>query len=246
MNWTPSTGAKYGLPRAFFLVAAIATALTCSSALAGVLPIGLEQDTWSDMAFPSGVSGSYNSGTLALTVGATPSNDLEIGPEFGPSNPGKHYGTGGTLGGPFSATLSVSGVVVQPDGTVTSGGTLSVIFNGGAAGSLGTDYGIVAGAALLVGTVTEVLLDATGDNTLDVLFAITGGALQNDNPVLGTNFAQANLGVLRIAGVTLPGSFSSSFSLNGATIDVLGIPEPSSLALAAGLSLVAVLRRRKS
>jgi hypothetical protein len=203
-----------------------------------------EQDSWSDMAFPSGVSGSFNSGTKQLTITASPSNDLEIGPEFGPSNIGRHYGTGGTLGGPFGATLNVNGVVIETDGSVTSGGTVTVTFNGSAPGSIGDDYGIVAGAPLLVGTVLEVLLDATGDNTLDVLFDISGGALQNDNPVLMRNFAPNNRGLLRIAGVAMPSDWSSSFSLNGATIDVYGIPEPTALTLgllcaifAAGLRL---------
>src|SRR4029077_10268331 len=101
-----------------------------------------EQDSWSDMAFPSITSGGYTAGskTLAFTTGAN--GDLEIGSEFGPSNPGRHYGNGGTLGGPFSATLTVSGVIVEPNGTVSNGGTVLVTFNGGSAGSVGTDYGI--------------------------------------------------------------------------------------------------------
>src|SRR5687768_11141566 len=131
----------------------IAVACFSADAIAAILPIGVEQDSWSDMAFPTGVSGNYNAGTKVLTLSGSPSNDLEIGEEFGPSNIGRHYGTGGTLGGPFSATLNLSGVVVQSDGSVTSGGTVSVVFNGSAPGSIGTDYGIPVASPLLLGTV---------------------------------------------------------------------------------------------
>lgn len=226
---TIQTAQRLALGLAFIL---IASSFVCCSAGAATLPLGAEHDSWSDMAFPSGVSGSYNSGSKLLTITASPSNDLEIGEEFGPGNVGRHYGSGGTLGGAFSATLNVSGVVIETDGTVSSGGTVTVTFNGSAPGSIGTDYGIVAGAPLLTGTVLEVLLDATGDNTLDVLFDISGGALQNDNPDPDVGvFAPNNRGLLRIAGVTMPSSFSSTFSLNGATIDVLGIPEPGAMTL---------------
>src|SRR5215212_9873540 len=111
-----------------------------------------EIDAWSDMAFPN-ISGAFNAGTKTLALSGSPSNDLEIGSQFGPSNPGRHYGTGGTLGGAFSATLSVTGVVIQTNGAVTNGGSVSIIFNGGAPGSLGTDYGISGGSALLSGSV---------------------------------------------------------------------------------------------
>jgi hypothetical protein len=206
--------------------------LYSDSARAGLLPLPAEKDAWSDMAFPTGVTGNYNSGTKILTISGSPSNDLEIGSEFGPSNIGRHYGSGGVLGGNFSATLSVTGVVVEPDGSVSNGGTVSIVHNGSAAGSLGTDYGIGAGAPLLTGTVLEVLLDATGDNTLDVLFDITGGALQTDNPDPDVGiYAPNNRGLLRIAGVAMPSNWSGNFSINGATIDVFGIPEPSAVTL---------------
>lgn len=218
-------------------------------ASAAILPLGVEQDGWSDLAFPSGVTGGYDAGTKQFTITATPSNDLEIGPQFGPSNPGRHYGNGGTLGDPFSATLNVTGVTIEPNGTVSNGGTVSVVLNGSAPGSIGDDYGISNGAQLLTGSVLEVLLDATGDNTLDVVFSVTGGALQNDNPAPNVGkFAPANFGLLRIAGVTMPSAWTSSFSLNGATVDVLAVPEPAALtfgALAAALGCVTLARRRQ-
>src|SRR5215212_11668917 len=147
--------------RLLFLMAAMALFLTASQPSLAAFVLGKpEIDAWSDMAFPN-ISGVFDAVTKTLTFSGSPSNDLEIGSQFGPSNPGRHYGSGGTLGGPFSATLLVSGVVIQTDGTVTNGGAVSIIFNGGSPGSLGTDYGIVAGNPLLTGSVLEVLLDAT-------------------------------------------------------------------------------------
>lgn len=229
------------------IAALLALGLCVAPATAAILPLPVEQDNWSDMAFPSGVTGSYNSGTNILTLGGTPSNDLEIGGEFGPSNAGRHYGTGGTLGGPFSATLSLSGVVVQDDGSVTAGGSVTVVLNGSAPGSIGTDYGIPVASPLLLGNVLEVLLDATGDNTLDILVNITGGALQNDNPDPNVGvFAPNGRGILRIAGVTLPSTWTGDFNLNGATIDYLGVPEPTALALGLiGFAMFGTIRSRR-
>jgi hypothetical protein len=183
------------------LIILAAVLSTSQAAVASIFGIGVpEQDDWSDMAFPTGVSGSFASGTKLLTIAASPSNDLEIGSDFGPSNPGRHYGTAGTLGNAFSATLNVRGVVVEPDGSITNGGSVPVTFNGSVPGSIGDDYGIVAGAPLLLGTVLDVLLDAMGDNTLDILFSISGGALQNINPALGTNFARSSFSAPSLVG----------------------------------------------
>jgi len=238
-------------------------------AAAAILPMPNEIDAWSDMAFPTGVTGNFNVGTKTLTITGFPSNDLEIGGEFGPSNPGKHYGTGpGTSGGPFSANLSVTGVVIEADGSVSSGGTIVITHEGSAAGSLGDDYAntihagsLIAdtnggtnttsdGDVLLQGTIVEVLLDANGDNKLEILFDITGGALQFDNPDPNVGvFAANNRGFLRIGGVTMPSTWDSSFSLNGATVDVLGIPEPATAALglcAAAVGYIANSRRRSA
>ena len=199
----------------------------CSSSWGAYVLGQPENDYWSDMAFPNVVSGGFNAGTQTLSLTSAASNDLEIGSQFGPSNPGKHYGTGGTLGGAFSATLFVSGVVIQTNGTVTNGGSVSVIFNGGAPGRLGTDYGISGGSSLLSGSVLEVMLDATGGGTFDVLFKITGGALQNYNAGAGTNFASAGAGLLRFnTRSAANGDFTTGFSLAGATVDTLGlVPE---------------------
>jgi hypothetical protein len=179
------------------------------------------------MAFSTGVTGGYNSTTNLLTISAFPSNSLEIGSEHGPGGVGIHYGTGGTLGGPFMATLNVS-VTVQDDGSVTPGGTVTIIFDGSAPGSIGDDYGIVPTTPLLLGSVLEVLLDESGDNTLGILFTVTGGALQTDNPDPDVGvFAPFNQGLIRLTG-TLPSDFTSDFSVTGATVDVLGtVPELS-------------------
>jgi hypothetical protein len=247
MNWNNSCGTQRVLSRVLFLLT-ISFSLFNSHGVASVLPIGVEQDSWSDMAFPSGVSGGYSTATKVLNVGGSPSNDLEIGPEYGPSNPGRHYGTGGSLGGSFGATLSVTGLEVQSDGTVTDGGLVRVVLNGSAAGSIGADYGITPGTDLLRGTVLEVLLDATGDNTLDILFEITSGALQVDNtaPDVGV-FAPNGLAILRIAGTTLPSDFSTGFVFSSTTtVDILGIPEPNCFLLAASLGMVSMLFRQRS
>jgi len=209
----------------------------------------------------TGTDIDFNSTTGAFSVSrAAGATQVEIGGQFGPGNPGVHYGTGGILGGlgggsPFSASLDVSGVVVGAGGVVTSGGTITVTYEAPSAatfpGDLASDYGIDVGDSLLEGTVLEVLLGATGTGTLDVLFSITGGALQtgvNSEPTLaGVPFSGVGLGILRIASGTpaLPADWSSSFTVNGATMDVLGIPEPSSLGLALIAGLYAISRKRK-
>jgi hypothetical protein len=81
-----------------------------------------------------------------------------------------------------------------------------------------------------------------------ILFEITSGALQVDNtaPDAGV-FAPNGVAVLRIAGTTLPSDFSTGFAFSSTTtIDILGIPEPNSLLLAAGLGVVSLLFRQKS
>lgn len=249
MNLTSSCGTRRALSRFLFASLSFLLLVAASPSLAGVLPIGDEQDSWSDMAFASGVSGGYSSATKVLTLGGSPSNDLEIGPQYGPSNPGRHYGSGpGSLGGSFGATLSFSGVEIDSDGTILSGGLVRVVLNGSAADSIGADYGIVPGTDLLRGTVTEVLLDATGDNTLDIVVELTSGALQVDNtaPEVGV-FAPNNIIVLRVAGTTLPSDWSAGFTFSGTTtVDIFGIPEPSGMLLAATLSAISLFIRQRS
>ena len=187
-------------------------------------------------------------------------NDLELGNEYGPGGPiGRHYGTGGDLGGPFQSTLTIAGALIAPTaddpmtavdeskcGTVTNGGTVLVTFNAVAAGSVGTDYGVIAGNTLLQGTIVEVLLDAAGDNTLDLLVSLSGGALQNPNPDLGINFAPHDLAVLRITRAAgLPSDWTQTFTLTGAAIDMLGIPEPSGLPLGLLGGVFAVMARSR-
>jgi hypothetical protein len=199
----------------------------CRESLAAFQMGAAEELSWSDMAFTS-VTGSYNTSTKQLTASGN-SSDLEIGGQFGPGFPGRHYGTGGTLGNPFSSTLTMNGVIVQSNGNVTNGGSVTVMFNAGAPGSIGADYGIPNNSVLLSGNVLAVQLNATGAGTLDVMFAITGGALQNNNPSLGTNFAPGLLGLMRFGSRTPPnGDFTTGFSLGSATLDLFGaaVPEP--------------------
>jgi hypothetical protein len=232
-----------GFPAAALVCALAAILFLSSRAAAAILPLPTELDAWSDMAFPSVVSGSFTSGVLSITTAA--SSDIEIGGQFGPSNPGRHYGTGGTLGGPFSATLTVTGATIAANGSVTNGGSVLVKYNGGSPGSIGDDYAIAANATLLQGSVVEVLLDATGADTLDVLYSITGGALQNDNPDPNVGvYAPNNYGLLRISSLTpIPSLWTSDFSFNGASIDSFGIPEPGAFLLVSLAGLFISLAR---
>ena len=85
-----------------------------------------------------------------------------------------------------------------------------------------------------------------GDNTLDLLVSLSGGALQNPNPDLGINFAPHDLAVLRITRAAgLPSDWTQTFTLTGAAIDMLGIPEPSGVALGLLGGIFAVMARSK-
>jgi hypothetical protein len=221
-----------------FAAIAVFQCAPCAASILGAP----EEQSWSDMAFPSGVSGNYDAGTQTFSATASVSNDLEIGGQFGPDNSGRNYGPGGTLGGAipfFCAQLNVTGVKIAPDGTVTNGGSVIISFIGGSpygGGSFAQDYGytsVTSNPPLLQGTVTAVQLDARGANTLDILFSITGGALQNINPEIGTNFAPGNIGLLRFTGLSATGGVWSSFSLgSSSSLDVFGIvPEPTYVTL---------------
>src|SRR3990172_5921662 len=113
---TSMLGLRFGNVRAnvgLLLVASVLAMCVSQSAFAAwVLPLGVEQDVWSDMNLNSNVLGNYDSGDFDFTASAGSSNDLEIGSQFGPSNSGRHYGTSGTLGGPFAATMSLTGVTI--------------------------------------------------------------------------------------------------------------------------------------
>ncbi len=217
-------------------------------ASATLLPVGNEQEDWSDIVF-TGVDLDYD-GTTFSASRASGATQIEIGGEFGPSNPGNQYGVGGTLGGlgggsPVLVSFDLSGVLIDSSGIVTNpagaGNSVTVTYTsppvGTFPGDLADDYGIAVGDTLLEGKVLEVLLGATGNDTLDVLFSITGGALQtgtnSESALAGIPFSNQGLGVLRIAAGSplLPADWSTAFNVTGATMDVLGIPEPSSMGL---------------
>jgi hypothetical protein len=252
MNRTTTLRFSHGLPwLSLVLVAAVINICVAPSVSASLIDMS-EQVDWSDLAFPNIDTGGFDHITKTLTISTTEANSLELGGVYGPGLPdGRHYGTSGTLGGPFQSTLAVSGVIIEPDGTVTNGGSVTVTYNAPPAsgGNLADDYSIAAGAILLQGTVTGVKLDPLGPgaNTMNILFAISGGALQNINPAVGTNFAPVDLGMIHIAGLSLPSDFSATFSLvgTGETIDLFGIPEPSSCLLALAMGLTVVLRRNR-
>jgi hypothetical protein len=214
-----------------------------------ILPLGDEQNAWSDMLFSS-ASGSFDSGGFILTTGAVPV-ELELGSQFGPTNPGWHYGTTGTLGGTFSAGLNVLRLFINPDGTLKNGDSLVTLsYEGGSPGSLGSDYGIGLHRTLVMGTVQEVRLDAAGDNTLDILYRITGGDLQElpnqQAPLLG-KFAPGNVGLIRITAPNLPSSWSSNFNFAATSVHDFGlVPEPGTC-LFAGIAafIIAPARSRR-
>lgn len=174
------------------------------------------------------------------------SADLEIGPQFGPSNPGWHYGTTGTLGGTFSVGLGITRLHVSPTGVVTDSDTIITLsYGSGATGSLGTDYGIGGGRTLLRGVATEVLIDAAGEDTLDILFSILGGDLQelpNQQAPLG-KFAPGNVGLIRITAPNLPSNWTSNFNITATSLHVFSIPEPGTCLLACFAGLFMPLAR---
>lgn len=222
-------------------------------AASSVLPLGGEQDAWSDMLLTSasGVFDTTGPRTLTIFTNTVP-GDLEIGSQFGPSNPGSHYGASGTLGGTFNVSFSISRLHVTASGAVANAESIIILqYQGGSADSLGTDYGINTGRSLVRGTALEVLLDAAGDNTLEILFAITSGDLQQipnqQAPLLG-KFAPGNVGLVRITAPDLPSNWVSNFSFTATSLHVFGVPEPGTCALAfvAGLFLVTACRRNRS
>jgi hypothetical protein len=223
--------------------------LTPPSAESAVLPLGDEQNAWTDMLLPS-ASGGFETVSRTLTIGtgttAVPA-DLEIGSQFGPSNSGWHYGTTGTLGGTFSVSFGITRLHVSPSGVVTdSDSIVTLSYGGGSTGSLGTDYGINTGRTLLRGTAKEVLLDAAGDNTLDILVSIISGDLQElpnqQAPLLG-KFAPGNVGLIRIAAANLPSDWTGNFNFTATSLHIFGLPEPCTSLLACLAALFMLLAR---
>src|SRR6478672_5872235 len=225
MTATKTQTMQRTFPPAFGFACILCIVLLLSPrAESAVLPLGDEQDAWSDLSFPLTPGGSFDSGLLTIFTNVVPA-ELEIGSQFGPSNPGWHYGTGGTFGGAFSVSLSISRLFINPNGTLKNGDSIVTLsYKGGPPGSLGTDYGINTDRALLIGTVREVLLDAAGDNTLDILYTTTGGDLQLDHPDRAVGvYAPNNLGLFRISADNLPSNWASNFNLSNASVHAFGL-----------------------
>jgi hypothetical protein len=246
---TPPTQRPFPRPIAFAstLLTLLLLALRAESA---VLPLGDEQDAWSDLSFSLASAGIYQDGFLTLGTSAVPA-DIEFGSAFGPSNPGWHYGTTGTLGGTFSVSLAISRLQIAANGSVVNGNNsiVTLSYEGGSPGSLGSDYGINIHRTLLLGRVQEVLLDAAGDNTLDILVTILSGDLQdvpNPDPNIGI-FAPNKLGLFRITAPNLPSNWTSPFSFTNASLHAFGlVPEPTSAALVTfGFVAAPLLRHRR-
>ena len=239
---------------AFTLILLIASAASATMLSPGD---GNERQGYSDMPFPTIlnlVGGSNYDATTDVFQLTSFSTQLELGDEFGPLNPGIHYGLDGglpgTLGGLFSARLDITGVTIDDTGAVTNGGSVDIILNSTTAGSVGDDYSILVGDSLLEGFVSEVLISSGGGgNVLDVLFTITGGALQSlTNPDLpGVPFAPNNYGLFHFVGGGIPADWTSNFDLTGgaATLNTFGIPEPGSLVLTMLAATLALTGRKK-
>lgn len=153
-------------PTSHFALVLLAVVFLCPRVASAVLPLGDEHDAWSDMLLPSasGFFDTLNTRTLTIFTD-TVAGELEIGSQFGPSNPGSHYGAAGTLGGIFNVSFSISRLHITASGAVADAESIIILqYQGGSAGSLGTDYGINTGRSLLRGKALEVLLDAAGDN----------------------------------------------------------------------------------
>lgn len=213
-------------------------------AQSAALPLGDEQNFWSDMLLSSGFGG-FDNGLLTISSLPGPAN-LEIGSQFGPSDSGWHYGPSGTRGGATSARLIISRLFLNPDGTLKNNESLVTLsYGGNSARALGEDYGLTSGTALLRGKVTEVLLDAAGDDTLDILFTITGGALQeppNSVSSIG-QFSPTNVGVFRFTAPNLPSNWSSNFEFDTTSLHVFGIPEPRTFLFACFAGILVPLVR---
>jgi hypothetical protein len=243
-------------PRVNRFVCVLITVLLLSPrAESAVLPLGDEQDSWSDLLLPS-ANGTFDTVGRTLTIGTgstAVSADLEIGSQFGPSNPGWHYGTTGTLGGTFSVGLGITRLHVSPTGVVTdSDSIVTLSYDSGATGSLGTDYGIGRGRSLLRGVATEVFIDAAGEDTLDITFRITPGSdlqeLPNQQAPLLGKFAPGNLALIRITAPNLPSNWTSNFNFTATSLHAFGlVPEQGALLLVlAACPFSALLRPRRS
>jgi hypothetical protein len=248
MSRRKTPAVQRAFPSAIALLCAVVAVFVLSPrALPAVLPLGDEQQAWSDLLLPS-ATGVFDTGTLTIFTNTVP-GDLEIGSQFGPSNPGSLYGPSGTLGGTFNASFSISRLHVTPAGAVPDQDSIvGTSYQGGSAGSLGTDYGMGTGRTMFRGIASEVLLDAVGDNTLDILFTITGGDLQElpntQAPTLG-KFAPGNVGLIRIAAPNLPSNWTSNFNFTATSVHIFGLPEPTSLSLLAVALLTMLPRIRR-
>jgi hypothetical protein len=204
-------------------LAVIVISMLCKTAAASLLPLPPEEDDWSDIAVSlsgGAYGGSYNA-TSDLFSASGYATSFDVGP-----------GTAADYA--MFAPTTVSGLVIDEFGSVTTPGTLSV--------SLLSGVGPYPAGALLTGSVTDVLFVGVTDKVLEMQFSVTGGSAAADFGGAG-----AKGGMILNMAAAVPGHFGSSFSFTG-TMDVLGpVPEPSSIILggcgAIG-TLLLVLRRR--
>ncbi len=207
-------------------------ALICSQSLASIaLPIPAEEDWWSDLR--GSLSGSYDfaTETFSASHSANAMLDIGAGTAFDHQN--------------FNVTISISGLQISHSGAVTPGGVLNVFLNSKAPPppaiiSSTLPYPVLQN--MLTADITDVKFKGIG--VLEMAFNITGGTAA---------FEFGNYGGLTIgmAGNGSTGAsafdFSASFALGtSAPVDIFGLPEPTSFAVASGLVMMSLLVRTRS
>jgi hypothetical protein len=209
------------------LCAAIVLAMVAATpAAAWILPVGTEQDHWSDIS-ASGLEGSYDydigtdTGLFEVTGGNAGAMDV------GPGTPPDYM---------FGATYRIADLYVNSSGDVVAPltGTLDIVpFN---IGTLPSPHAV--GQSLLAGAIEDVLF--TGPGELQLLFKITASTAAPDFGGVG------NYGVIKMAifnnSDPLPGDFTADFDFFDSTADTLGVvPEPASLTMLVGGAAIGML-----
>jgi hypothetical protein len=208
----------------------------CGQALASILPLPPEQDSWSDIF--GTVRGSYTAATDSLVInGGSFASAFDVG-----------AGTGFDYSG-FVAPITLANLKVNGSGVVTTPGDFKIRLASPSGGIGPYPAGASPIGDLLTGQVTDVLFSAVG--VLQMQFTVTGGSAAGDfggvGALGGLIVSMVNSGA---SGATANG-FASDFSMNAgasaSTVDVLGnVPEPTSILVFGALGMAAIAAVRSS